>query len=226
MISDKEMENYIKNAKKIYSQNGQNVIAYVTKYADGSSKVRLYVYSTVEDISAPIEMQNSNLGSDIKKLQDFVYLKDYRDIRKIRMDIATYFYNIPIIRCYKNIGFQRDANGNIISYNGARCYDNSGKEIAKDMFASLPKYHGNVENIIDQLNSYMQKNVKRQIVLLHALSGAVCGLVKRNNILVLVGESSKGKTTAMRMGSSFFGQPDCEKTVLKWSATQNALGRV
>lgn len=223
MLKNGEMTNYIANAKKIYSENNEIIISYVTKYDDGSSKVRLHVYSTVDDISKPIEIQMSRLGDDIKKLRDFIYIKDYSNICSIKRTIDAYFPNMPVIRCYKNIGYQRDTNGNIISYNGARCYDNAGNETVKDMFAGLPKCNGDFKKVVEQLNPYMEKNVKRQIVLLHALSGAICGLVKHNNILVLIGESSKGKTTAMKMGASFFSQPDCEKTVLKWSATQNAL---
>lgn len=224
MLKNGEMLDYIAKAKEIYSENNKSIIAYAVKYDDGSSKVRLHVHSKIDGtISKPIEVQFSKLGDDIKKLRDFIYLKDYGDLQSIKRTLDNCFPNLPVIMCYKNTGYQRDINGNIISYNGARCYDNAGDEIAKDMFAGLPKFNGDFKKVIEQLNPYMQKNVKRQIVLLHALSGAVCGLVKRNSILVLVGESSRGKSSAMQMGASFFCEPDCEKNVLKWSATQNAL---
>lgn len=222
MVKDNEMLDYINKAKKIYSKNNENVIGYITKYGDGSSKIRLHVCNPAGDISAPIELRISEIGTDIKKLVNYMYL-DCTEIRKIRTQIAVSLPDFPVIRCYKNIGYQRDKGENIILYNGARCYDTEGREVMKDVFASLPRCSGDFKEVVAQINPYMKENVKRQIVLLHALSGAICGLVKRNIILALIGESSKGKTTAMKMGASFFGQPDCEKIALKWSATQNAL---
>ena len=225
MEGNKEFLIYRKGAMKVYEKGNIKIIAYGIRYDDGSLKIRLHkVNDTDGDIGKPIELQVSRLESDIKKLRDYhTFLESGRDIINIRRKIEKCMSNIPEIRCYKNIGFQRDMNGDVSAYYGARCFDWEGKEIGKDVFAALPKCSGSVLDVVEQLNNYMCKNIKRQIVLLHALSGAVCGLVKRNIILSLVGESSKGKTTAMKMGVSFFSQTDYEKTVLRWSSTSNAL---
>lgn len=224
MTGSKEMFDYIKDAVEIYGKENIKIIAYGIRYDNGSRTVRLHIVDdTNGDIVGSTELQVSKLESDIKRLRDYTYLEGGRDINAIRRQLEARMSNMPEIRCYKNIGFQWDMDGNVSTYYGARCFDKEGKEIRKDVFAALPKCSGSVKNVVGELNKYMCKNIKRQIVLLHALSGAVCGLVKRNIILSLVGESSKGKTTAMKMGVSFFGEADYEKTALKWSATQNAL---
>ncbi len=222
MTENKELLDYIQHAKIIYSTDNNSIIGYVTRYGDGISKIRLHVCDADRNIMGMMEFKISEIDSEIKKLSNYVYLP-CSELRTIKNAIITYCNQMPVIRCYENIGYQRDGRDDIVSYNGAWCYDNEGKQIMKDVYAALPQYCGNFKAVVAKLNPYMKKNVKRQIVLLHALSGAVCGLVKRNIILALVGESSKGKTTAMRMGTSFFGQPDYEKIALSWLATSNAL---
>ena len=236
---------YINNANEIYTKGNSRIIGYTLKYGNGSRKVRLHVctqngnvnendsvngngnvnnYENVNvNISDPIEIQISSIRKDIDILCNYMYLDRYRDIPKIRSQIETSQENLPDINIYNNTGYQRNRNGDIICYNGAKCYDGKGTEINKDMFAGLPEYRGNAEDAVNGLNGYMVKNASRQIVLLCALSGAICGMVKHNIILALVGESSRGKTTLMKMGVSFFGQPDYDRTNLTWASTQNAL---
>ena len=222
IIKETDMETYISNAKKIYQAVNEQIIAYGVRKSTGKTYVRLHVVDSDNNLSEPIELSRSQIDSNISVLMDYINI-GRRELRELKNFLKIEWFSLPTIAEYKNLGFQRDNNNTITGYMGAKCYDSKGNELSKDLFSNLPICNGNLTEIVTNLNKYMASNIKRQIVLAHALSGAICGLVDRNIILSLVGESSTGKTTLQKLGVSFFAQSDYSGTVLKWSSTENAL---
>lgn len=214
---------YINLAVVLFSNERATVVALAVKKKNGKVNVRLHACGKDGEISDPVEITRSQIDK-ARELADYADL-DRRDIKKIKDTLMARWFSLPQLEETEHIGFQKDDNGFLTSYMGSRCYDIHGNKLVKDEFVSLPKCRGNIADVVDPLNHYMKKNIKREIVMAHALSGAVCGLLGKNIILSVVGESSKGKTTALKMGASFFAQPDYETTFLKWSSTQNALVR-
>ena len=216
------METYISNARKIYQAINAQIIAYSIRKSTGKTYVRLHVVDNNNNLSEPIELSRSQLDSNISVLMDYINI-DKRNLRELKNMLKAEWFSFPTITEYKNLGFQRDNNNKITGYMGAKCYDCKGNELSQDLFSNLPICKGNLTELVTYLNKYMTSNIKRQIVLAHALSGSICGIVDRNIILSLVGESSTGKTTLQKLGVSFFAQSDYNGTVLKWSSTENAL---
>ena len=217
------MQSYINSAKVIFVKSDTNdkIIALGLKRSTGKVDMRLHVLHADGSISEPIELSRSKLNY-IDKLYDYISISK-RELVSIKRNLENVWFTIPCLEQCDNIGIQRNGNKEITSFMGAICFDSKGLDLTKDIFANLPNFNGNKDNTISRINEYMCKNIKREIVLAHALSGAVCGIIDRNIILALIGLSSTGKTTIQKLGVSLFSQSDYNGTVLKWSATQNAL---
>lgn len=216
------MQQYIDSAEIIYNTPNAKVIALGIKKSTGKTNVRLHVVSENGSLSEPLEFSKSQLNKQINRLYDYLNV-DHWDLRKIYNYLDEKWYKIPCIEQCDNIGYQRNKDNLITAFMGAKCYNKQGHSILKDEFSSLPKAKDNFNDAVAFLNQYMYGKVKRQIVLAHSLAGALCGMINRNIILALVGTSSTGKTSIQNLGISFFAPHDYSGTVLKWSATQNAL---
>lgn len=213
---------YINSAEEIFIVGNKKIIGYSLQKNSGKTDVRLHVVDENNNISDPIEISRSRI-LNVLEIADYVNLDERRGINSLKKILHARWFSLPRITECTNIGFQRNKDNRIISYMGARCFDKNGNSILKDEFASLPQHKGNVTAVVSIINQYMRKNIKRQIILAHTLSGALCGLLGKNIILSLIGQSSRGKTSILKLGASFFSQPDYNGTVFKWSATQNAL---
>nr|WP_308624605.1 DUF927 domain-containing protein [uncultured Eisenbergiella sp.] len=213
---------YINSAEKIYEVGNKKIIAYSVQKNSGKTDVRLHVVDENDNISAPIEISRSKIFN-VLEIVNYVNLDERRGINALKKIINARWFSFPRIAECTNVGFQRNKDNEILSYMGARCFDNMGGKLFKDEFSLLPKCKGNVTAVVSIINQFMKKKIKRQIILAHALSGALCGLIGKNIILSLIGQSSRGKTSILKLGASFFSQTDYNGTIFKWSATQNAL---
>lgn len=215
-------EQYIKSATVLlrYGVNAM-IIGFLIKTQEGMLIARLHNVDEKGNISHPCEITRSKIDEG-RKIMDYAPINK-KEWRTLKDNLQSCWFSLAQIEEAKGVGFIRNSDNAIISYQGSKCFGFEGERLIKDEFAELPLCKGNIENLVDRLNPYMKKNIKRQIVLVHALAGAICGGINRNIILAVCGESSTGKTTLQKMGASFFAQKDYSKTFLKWSATQNAL---
>ena len=222
------MENgYIKYGDVILRTLSGTVLGYCVEDENNKKSIRLHGLDNKGKLTPPVEFSRTNLYRASELMNYFPV--DDSDIRKIKGVLKSGWYSLPRIIKYKNLGYQKAESGEITGYAGARCFEvRTGQpvkveRIMTDVFSKLPKYRGNISNVVDGLNQYMEWKMKRQVVLAHAIAGSLCGILRRNIILSVVGMSSYGKTTIQKMGASFYAEPDYAGTVLKWSATENAL---
>ena len=181
------------------------------KKADETEKICFYFGDKLV-----LETSLSRFDKDKEKMADYgVYLSIhfFLDLeRKLQSE-----YDIIPVYCEPNgYGYQFNGENKIMGY----ACSNWMIDKANQAFIALAQN----ENMgIDFLNSYIMKQIERQVILLHQLSAPIGALDKHNHILVLAGATSTGKTTIGNLTKSFFGGVNSHFLGGNMNATISAL---
>ena len=218
------MEIRVKNIKGItvYEDEYTNVRveAVGMKMSDGTiSNVLTVLKSDVP--CGSIEFAMSDLNKRIDTLKNFGVSLTEQDILGIVRGVRKDCEKIPVIPYVNGYGWQRKDDV-IQSYVGVEHISLDGNVLPQVITPRSLTANGDMSLLTSVLNDYL-KNEKRQAVVCASLASAICGYLKENLLISLVGMTSTGKSTATDLAVSLFTGIKAGITKMKFNATENAI---
>jgi hypothetical protein len=115
------------------------------------------------------------------------------DIQDLMKNIIGHYHTMNIIEEYEGLGLQYDKEGKVSGFVGAEALDRNGNITVKDIEKETLAIGGSYARIIQFLKNYLIGNIKRQVIILYGLAAILCGLLGKNLLLSIVGNSRSGK---------------------------------
>ncbi|GEM_PF-6500183 len=213
-----KMREYKQELTEVYSNGENRILAVKLCYPDNTYQYRLHICKGDAMISQYVMVDPVGF-KEIEQLKSYVKLPQPA-ILAIQSALTT--KELKEVYTALTPGLQKD--GDTWSYYVGGMYLNKkGESLMQDHFAELPSIAGSQAEAVGVIADYMGDKPTRQLVILWALSAVLCGRLGKNFLLALVGTSSTGKTTALKVAQSLFCQPDYKRASKTWASTLNAL---
>ena len=168
-----------------------------------------------------IEFAMSDLDKRIDTLKNFGVSLTEQDILGISRGVRKDYEKIPVIPYVNGYGWQRK-DDEIQSYVGVEHISLDGKKLPQVITSRSLIANGDISLLTSVLTDYL-KNEKRQAVVCASLASVICGYLKENLLISLVGMTSTGKSTATDLAVSLFTGIKAGITKMKFNATENAI---
>lgn len=168
-----------------------------------------------------VEFAMSDLNKRIDTLKNFGVTITEQDILGIARGIISNYEKTPVIPYVNGYGWQRK-DDKIRSYFGVEHISLDGKILPQVITPRSLTANGNIRLLTGALNNYL-KNAKRQAIVSASLASVICGYLKENLIIALVGMTSTGKSTVADLAVSLFTSIKAGITKMKFNATENAI---
>lgn len=210
----------------LVSDKNHIFVWFAERVDDENHTIRLLCYQDGKLLSEAT-LQPSRLENDIKALIDripgFLYLHDRSgvslpDMLYQKLQKGEYH----VYDSVSTLGWQPDKN-QVCRYASSQLLDSNGNVLFDKLGRQHPKMAGVEKDWCSLLNEWSRGHIKRQTVLAVSLAAPLAGLMKKNLLVALIGNSSTGKTTAAKLALSLFAPPDYDHTSLTFNATENAL---
>lgn len=215
------------NPFKIIETEEKHLFLYAgIKHHDGSYKIRLICYHQGNRIGH-IDLTPSNLVQDIKKLANWIpKFNNLKTKDNILFSQALYDKLVnsefDVYEPIRTLGWQHEKN-HYCCYAGTQLLGHRGETLFNELATGFPKANNIQCDYPNILNNWMRNNAKRQAVLALSLAAPLAGLMQKNILVALVGNSSSGKTVAAKLATSLFQSPNYERTNLTFRETENTL---
>ena len=217
-----EQKRYEDTLTQVYtSQDEQETIFKAVRLRDYQDKeeVRLCIAKDDRLVKA-LQTPLSKLGEKINEVINYGVVVSYVDRASLIKEVYRLYQGIPVIDKVEGLGWQYSADGEVKAFAGSEFIGIDGKDKVADIEAGLPIKKG-MDNM-ETINSYMNKNVVREIVMLYNLTAPVAGMLKQCFILSLHGKSSTGKTTLAKLAASQTCSPEYDRLCKTLNTTDNA----
>lgn len=203
------------------SQDGRDISFKAVRLHDDRDKedVRLYIDQDGKLVKV-LQIPLSKLGEKINEVINYGVVVSYVDRANLIKEVYRLYDEIPIIDKVEGLGWQYSTDGDVKAFVGSEFIGADGNAKVADIEAGLPIKKGEVD--VPTINSYMSKNVVREIAMLYNLTAPVAGLLKQCFILSLHGRSSTGKTTLAKFAVSQTCSPEYDKLSKTLNTTDNA----
>ena len=209
---------------KIIFENGEIKIGAVEQYIENQGKILKLYLVTPEGLKKILEVFYHELQNKIFRITNFVDLK-YEEIMVILKNIGRMRKEFYTLVEQKYLGFVSDEYNNVIAYIGSRAIDIKGNYIPIDVTQNLQLYRQKGD-LLEQINKYkefVKSSILRQIIMLEIFSSVLCGIVGKNIVCTVCGESSTGKTTIIKFFTAAFASIECRSINKNFNTTDNAL---
>lgn len=206
----------------VYTSNdGQDINFKAIRLHDceDNEEVRIYLEYNGKLIKG-VQVPLSRLNEKMKEIINHGVMVSYADRANLLKEVYDHNLDIPVIDKIDGLGWQYDREGEVVAFAGSEFIGADGNVKLNDIEAGLPAMKGAVD--MDLLNTYMRKNVVREIAMLYNLTAPVAGLLKSCFILSLCGKSSTGKTTLAKLALSQSNSPEYERLCKTLNTTDNA----
>lgn len=217
-----EQKRYEDTLTQVYtSQDEQEIIFKAVRLRDYQDKeeVRLYIVHDDRLVKA-LQTPLSKLGERINEVINYGVVVSYVDRASLIKEVYRLYQGIPVIDKVDGLGWQYGVDGEIVAFAGSEFMNTDGMTKVSDIEAGLPIKMGEVDMSV--INSYMSKNVVREIVMLYNLTAPVAGVLKCCFVLSLCGRSSTGKTTLAKLAVSQTCSPEYDRLCKTLNTTDNA----
>ena len=218
---------FMKAFTYVANANGYHFFCANLRDSNGDCSVLLLVYRNkklVVRTNIPNDKLERGINSLSTKLPGFRHW--YTDNNQLVSQVLFERISkgeLEILPKITTLGWQSEEN-RYCRYAGAQLYSQNGQVLFHELAPDFPKMNGletNYRETWDQLlNNWAQNHIERQTVLAVGLAAPLAGLMKKNILVALIGDSSTGKTSAASLATSFFQTP---QNNLTFNATQNAL---
>lgn len=230
-----ETQNYKTDGKHVYLKSSNNLInTKVSKYMNIKEKQHNIDEGTFK---ALLEYQSLNGMSEVL-LNREEYLNSYNLMKFQSKGLDVIKSNTKLVIEYLRECEEKSPIRNIHSKLGFMKYE--GKEVYKlhDAVGIDSTYEGaydikpkgSRDKFISMIKSHVLGNVELEFALVSGISSILLGYIGEDlgldsTIIHLVGNSTTGKSTALRLAISSFGYPDVKKNGLygTYNGTNNAL---
>lgn len=129
---------------------------------------------------------------------------------------------VPQEYCHRGLGFSTYENHRMFKHHDAINFPYKSQYIGH--FNLTPT--GSLDTYLEMVNTEVLGNTLLELILVLGFSAPVFALLSNEVLIVhLYGDSSKGKTTSIRLGVSPFIKPaiDNDGGIITWNGTENAL---
>lgn len=216
------IEKFNNGLYKVYTTtDGQEITFKAVRLRDinDNEEVRIYLEYNGKLIKG-LQVPLSKLNENMKKIIDHGAMISYVERANLLKEIYRLYKEMPVIDKVSGLGWQYDSDKNVTAFAGSEFIGVDGNPKVSDIEADLPIASGEVD--MGKLNTYMNKNVVREIAMLHNLTAPVAGLLGQCFVLSLCGKSSTGKTTLAKLAISQTCSTDYDRLCKTLNTTDNA----
>lgn len=221
-MNNNNKENFENSLYELFTtEDGQDITFKAVRLRDNedNEEVRLYLEyngKLVKGVQVPL----SQLNEKMKEIINHGVMINFTDRANLLKEVYRSYRNIPVIDKVDGLGWQYNKDGEVVGFAGSEFIGVNGETKVYDIEEGLPTAKGEVD--MDMLNTYMNKHVVREIVILYNLTAPIAGLLEQCFILSLWGDSSTGKTTLAKLAMSQTSSDRYDKLCKTLNTTDNA----
>ncbi|MBX4272106.1 DUF927 domain-containing protein [Clostridium estertheticum] len=193
------------------------------QFEDGNGEMTQTADISFNCLNTPnFEEYSSALKINIPVIRDKVE-EETNCIRDFKTFVRGHIMSVPVRHYYnKGYGWTVDSSNGKVRFDGSSVIG-VGEHILDDHEYHLTK-KGDKKKTIELCNEVMNGENSTQFLLASSLAAPIFGALDLNSLIVNVsGLSSKGKTTILKLGMSFWSSTDDMHINTSWYNTENSI---